>query len=65
MAVWPLDFLSLKCMHSPIPNFTHLTSAPSTQSLSVSLTGMLFSCKKEENTAIYDAMMDLQIIKVK
>ena len=34
-------------------------------SLSVSLTGMLFSCKKEENTAIYDDMMDLQIIKVK
>ena len=32
--------------------------------LSLSLTGMLFSCKKEENTAIYDDMMDLQIIKV-
>lgn len=37
MTVWPLDFLALKCMHSTIPNFTHLTSALSTQSLSVSV----------------------------
>ena len=34
-------------------------------SLSLSLPGMLFSCKKKENTAIYGDMMDLEIIKVK
>lgn len=45
MTVWPLDFLSLKRMHSTIPNFTHLTATPSTQSLSVSVCLSISICQ--------------------